>query len=556
MKLLFSVACFSLLSLTGHAQNFDAVRESLLKLPSTARPTVSTLSASTVMPGAGNIPARITFLDQSRAFTAQGNYASARQVIQNALASATSEAEKKLWQQLLDEVKAASKTQREAVQKKSDAFFEQLAKDVLKVKTSKELSALQERVTEFREEIQPFHMLGPEIQRIQNRINGATNFLQQYQRFVDAGEEDLVGQQLAAINDLIRNQSYNRLVSVEALKKLRQKVRSQLQQHFDRQSASIREQIKKAKTSANFEDISDALGDLGNEYSQANVSSFRESINQMRQTVRYAKRVLRQRLRENFQRMLYEIRNLRTNTGVDLSILPANWMADQATYAIQQLPASYRKDLDLATRQLKAWQADASVSGNLNTFARMVDAYADSLNDGMVRDDLYQFKSNLERLYQLDVSVKDNSSYAFDRAAARSTSFRHPWPDIADAYYQAAIIQGAEKLYHLKGFGKKVRKGERATDALRRLAVEAAQAKQWNQCHAYLEIVHNATKTCQGHSDFENLWNASTFYRQAKLLQEAGQKKLAIETYQKVLSIPGDNLPRAESIQAIQDLQK
>lgn len=561
MKLFLSaiVCCFALLTLPLVAQDFDQVRESLQKLAPSSQPTprVSGLGSGQTVnsPSLKSISGRLHFLEQSRALVAQGNYQSALQTIQNAIAAANTEAEKKLWQQLLEDIKAASQAQRDELTKKSDAFFDQLAKDVIKVKTDKELSDLQERLAEFRRELQPFHVSGPEYQRIQERLNSAQNFLRQYQNYITAKEEDLLGQQIAALNDLIRNISYNRLLSLDQLKQLRAEVRGQLQSHFERQLAAVHSQIKKAKNAQEFSAVKDTLNDLNNEYSRANISSYRDTISQMRQTINFAERILLQRQRANYSGMLYAIRNLRQNSSADLSILPDNWIDEQASVALNAVPAAYQKELKTVTKQIKAWQADPEASGSLLTFARLSEAYYNSLRGDMIRSDLRNFQKNLERLQALRDTINEDNSYRFDRNSAHTAIFQHPWQDITNAYYQQLVIEGAEKLYGLKDFGQQVKKGETATYALRRLAVEAAQAKKWDLCHQYLEVVHNATKTCQGRGEFENLWNATTFYQQAKLLQEAGQNDLAIATYQKVLSIPGEHLPRQEAIAAIKLLK-
>jgi hypothetical protein len=485
-------------------------------------------------------------VSQLQDFVGNDDWGNAIRIAKNGLAQSKNDTDKKTWQNILTELEKARAASLETLTAKTNQFLAELETKALIAKSSKDLDPLIDQLQDLQNS--PALQRGDrELNRLRQRLNNANNFLNQWANYLDAGADGNVNQQFNILNSLISDRYY-RFADPAKLRAVRGELQKTVAAQFNQALQPLMTKLSTAKTAQELDAVKDDVDQLYSNFN--NVRSFYRKIESVRRTVEYAANIAAAEQQGNYKQMANYIRNLNENSDADLSLLPKGWLDAKTAVALDKAPDANDEAFGKIDAQINRWFTDYQKNRDIKKLLSRVNAYANLLPYNTYRDDVSSLRDAVKRVQNLQNAVDSNSFTSFNSEATfRLTS--SPWAAQVDDIYQQALTAGIVKYYGLKDFPGQIKKGERATDAVIRRVGELAGKRDWKNCLIYLNVIHDATRTCNGKADFESLWSACNYYQQGMQLKDAGENELAIQFFQKVLAISGDNLPRKEAIDAI-----
>ena len=492
----------------------------------------------------------LSALQQLESYVSNDDYSNAIRTVKQAMAKTGSETNKKLWQTLLADLENEQARHHAALKKKVDEKLTTAATAILKAKKVEDLDPLIDDLNDF-QNVELSNSSTPFVSRLRNRVSQANNFINRWQNYLEAVESETASRQIEILNDLIQNRSSYRLIDKTKLVEVRKTL---LKTQIDKVASlttSLKPRIAAAKTPEDLQPIVDEISELQN--SLAYNTGARRTTERILNTLNNWLNVLASESSGNSQQLLNNLNSFESNSyNQQNNLITQELLDSKRVAAMTNAGGDYDKKLASIRPHIDAVLARAQKENKpaaaLDTLDQLQNYYS---SNNRIRSQLSQLRNELERTSRLQQHLANNRPTDFFSDARQQLSEDNPWFATSQSLRDILVLKGVEQFFGLK---VSLKKGSNLNTALHENAKAASTAGNWIQVRQCYKVLNALNPSCSAGSWSSKL-KTTEFYLEGLRLKEAGEKELALTSFQNVLYADPDGIPRKEAIAALKEVR-
>jgi hypothetical protein len=492
----------------------------------------------------------LSALQQLESYVANDDYTSAIRTVKQAMARTDNPANQKLWQSLLTDLEKEQDKYHVALKKKVDDKIAAAAASVLKAKTVEDLDPVLDDLNNFQNE--ELNRGGtPFVNRLRNQLSQATSFINRWQNYLEASTSESAARQIEVLNDLINNRSSYRLIDKTRLIEVRKTLFKIQTDKVALLAAGLKPRIAAAKTPDDLLVLLDEVNELQNALPYNTAS--RKTIERITSTLNNWLSVLQAESSGNSQQVLNNLNNFENNSyNYEGGLIPPELLDSKRQAALAQSSGDYGKKLLSLRPQVDSLLAKALKENNwapaLDSLDQLQNNYQ---SNNRLRNQISQLKTDLERSNRLQQHLAYNRPTDFFSEARQQLPEDNPWFSFSQSLREPLVLKGLDQFFGLK---ITIKKGGNLNTVLADTAKSSAAAGNWSQTLQYYKVLNTLNPSCSSGAWAPKL-KTTEFYLEGLRLKEAGEKDLAIASFQNVLSADPDGIPRKEALSALKELR-
>lgn len=492
----------------------------------------------------------LSALQQLESYVSNDDYTNAIRTVKQAMAKTDNAANKKLWQTLLTDLEKEQATYHASLKKKVDEKLAAAAAAVLKAKEVEDLDPLIDDLNDF-QNYELNRGSTPYVSRLRNRVSQANSFVSRWQNYLEGSDSENPSRQIETLNDLINNRSSYRLIDITKLVELRKTLIKIQTDKVATLTATLKPRIAAAKTAEELQLISDEITGLQNSLPY-NTGS-RRTIERILNTLNNWINVLNSEGSGNSQQLLNNLNSFESNSYNQQNGLISQELIDsKRSTALVNAGSDYEKKLLSIRPHVDSLLAKAQKEGKpgavLDSLDQLQNYYT---SNSRIRNQISQLRNDLERSSRLQQHLANNRPTDFFSDARQQLPEDNPWFSTGQSLRDPLVLKGVEQFFGLK---LDIKKGGNLNSALSETAKAGVTAGNWTQALKCYKVLNALNPSCSAGAWSSKL-KTTEFYLEGQRLKEAGEKELAIASFQNVLYADPEGIPRKEALAALKELR-
>lgn len=487
----------------------------------------------------------------------RGDMANARMMVRQWISTTESPDLKNIYQSLLKHIDERLNSVQAAYATQIDDLLKRAADACRTAKTGSDLDGVTAEIEDLRQGGMPGEQ---RFSRLRRRLDGAVNFLQQWDRYLAAREAGSISGALQVLREMSsRDYGYRtQLLSSDELAKLRTELEYQASEQIN--SMVFAPQAVPA-AGASIADWEKYLENVQSAYELVNASNFgsrsfttRRRIDVLNNAMNYWMQMLYLERAGNIRGALQQIQNIESNAFVDGVVITAERLdAKRSNLAVMLANQSKEdrpmfKDIDAAIRDLRT-------PADLSAVSRRLVAYENFSGAGS--DEVRSLRNDIHSLIRLATAVEDGriGDYANYQYGV-SGDLPHRWSSATREVRKQLVFRVIVVSTGLNDLGQP-KEGESIDTLLLRVADEAVKKGDWRRVLTVLDALRRYAYS----NSQPPLWLAGEIdsvqtFLAARQYEDAGEFAFAMSHYLAVLRNTGNHVPVKEASDRLAVLRK